>query len=186
MAYDEGLAQRIRDHFQGRTDVVEKKMFGGLCFMVHDHMCCGLLGSDLMARVGPDAYDAHLASPHAKPMEFTGRPMKGILTVDAEGLAEEADLVAWIDRCLDFVDTLPPKPPKAAKAPRKSKKTAGSADVFADLGAPARRALAAAGITTPAALSRYSRADILKLHGVGPSSIPRLEQVLKDAGYTFK
>ena len=119
MAYDEGLAQRIRDQFQGRTDVVEKKMFGGLCFMVHDHMCCGLLGNDLMARVGPDRYDQYLALPHAKTMEFTGRPMKGILTVEADGLAEDTDLAVWIDRCLAFVDTLPPKPPKA---PRKSKK----------------------------------------------------------------
>jgi len=117
MAYDEGLAQRIRDHFAGRTDVVEKKMFGGLCFMVHDHMCCGLLGHDLMARVGPERYDEYLALSHANPMEFTGRPMKGMLTVEADGLAEDTALAAWIDRCLEFIDTLPPKPPKT---PRKS------------------------------------------------------------------
>ncbi|GGX59153.1 TfoX/Sxy family protein [Saccharospirillum salsuginis] len=183
MAYDEGLAQRIRDYFQGRTDVVEKKMFGGLCFMVHDHMCCGLLGNDLMARIGPDHYEEHLALPHAKPMEFTGRPMKGILTVEAEGLAEDADLFAWIDRCVAFVDTLPPKAPKKS---RKSRTSARSDDAFAGLSAPARRALANAGINTLKDLSRYSQAEILKLHGMGPSSIPKLEKALRDGGFSFQ
>lgn len=122
MAYDEGLAERVREYLQKRTDVGEKRMFGGLCFMVRDHMCCGLIGDDLMARVGPDAYDTCLALPHAGVMKFTGRPMKGMLTVDAAGLAEDADLAAWVDRCLAFVDGLPPKPPTGAQAPKATKR----------------------------------------------------------------
>lgn len=181
MAYDEGLAQRIRDTFQVRSDVVEKKMFGGLCFMVHDHMCCGIIGNDLMARVGPDAYQESLELPHAKPMEFTGRPMKGILTVEANGLAEDTDLSDWINRCVAFVDTLPPKP---AKPKPKAKKQ--TEEVFPGLSAPARRALANAGISTLAALSGYSKEELLKLHGLGPTAIPKLEQALNAKGYTLK
>lgn len=86
MAYDEGLAERIREQFIDRTDVEEKKMFGGLCFMVSNHMCCGIVDETLMARVGPDKYDECLAMRHASEMDFTGRAMKGMVYVSPDGV----------------------------------------------------------------------------------------------------
>lgn len=84
-------------------------MFGGLAFMVHGHMAAGVLANDLMVRVGPDAYDEALAQPHARPMDFTGRPMRGLVYVGPAGTSDEASLAAWVERGLAFVDTLPPK-----------------------------------------------------------------------------
>lgn len=86
MSYDENLAARIRCVLSERTDVVEKKkMFGGLCFMVGGAMCCGLTKTDFMVRVGADQYDDALAQPHARPMDFTGRPLAGMVYVAPEG-----------------------------------------------------------------------------------------------------
>jgi TfoX/Sxy family transcriptional regulator of competence genes len=98
MSYDEKLADRIRAVLSERDDVVEKKMFGGLCFMVNGAMCCGLTKSDFMVRVGPDAYDEALAQPHARPMDFTGRPLTGMVYVDPAGLRTRAALARWIGR----------------------------------------------------------------------------------------
>ncbi len=119
MAFDEGLAERIREVMYvvpppgGTTNLIpiftEKKMFGGLCFLVSGNMCCGIVGDTLMARVGPDQYAECLKRPHARAMDFTGRPMKGLVYVDSEGIAEDDDLKGWIDRCLAFIQTLPPK-----------------------------------------------------------------------------
>ena len=83
MAYDEGVAQRLRDVFGDRTDVVEKRMFGGLAFMVSGNMCCGVVGKELMARVGPEQYEQALKEPYAREMDFTGKPMKGFVYVGA-------------------------------------------------------------------------------------------------------
>ena len=77
MAFDEGLAERLRGIFAGQMDVAEKKMFGGLAFMVRGSMCVGVTGDELMARVGPDQYDEALTLPHARHMHFTGKRMKG-------------------------------------------------------------------------------------------------------------
>lgn len=112
MAYDEGLAERLRDALQGRAEITERKMFGGLAFMARGHICVGILGEVLMARVGPAAYEQALALPHVRPMDFTGKPMQGYVFVDPPGIAEDGDLAAWVDRCHGFVQTLPPKPPK--------------------------------------------------------------------------
>jgi hypothetical protein len=109
MAYDETVAARLREGFIGVPHVVEKKMFGGLAFLVGGHMCCGVLGDDLMVRVGPDAYEKALAQPHARKMDFTGKPMKGFVYVGPAGFREEGALRAWIDRGLSFVTSLPPK-----------------------------------------------------------------------------
>lgn len=109
MAYDEGLAQRLRELLADRTDVIEKKMFGGLCFMVSDHMCCGIVGDTLMARVGPQAYEACLQQDYVKEMDFTGKPMKGLVYVQAQGITEDTELSHWLGRCLDFVSALPPQ-----------------------------------------------------------------------------
>ena len=100
---------RIRDVFAGRPDVEEKRMFGGVAFMVSGHMCCGPLENDLMVRVGPEQYDTVLKLKHATTMEFTGRPMTGFVTVKAAGLKTKRDLTRWISYGLTFVETLPPK-----------------------------------------------------------------------------
>lgn len=112
MAYDEGLAERLREIFQDRPDVEIKKMFGGLCFMVSNHMCCGIVGETLMARVGPGAYQGCLAKPHASEMDFTGRALKGMVYVAPEGIELDSDLQAWVLVCETFVTSLPPKQPK--------------------------------------------------------------------------
>ena len=109
MGYDEGLAERIRELMADVPDVTEKKMFGGLCVLVSGNMCCGILGDSLMARVGPDHYETCLGLPHVQEMDFTGRPMKGMVYVAPEGIAEDEDLKRWIDRCLAFAETLPRK-----------------------------------------------------------------------------
>ncbi len=109
MAYDRALAERMRDHMQSKGAVTEKKMFGGLAFIYRGYMFCGINGSELMARVGPEAHAACLAMPHVRPMDFTGKPMKGYVYVGVEGIESDAALEAWIDRTLGFVATLPDK-----------------------------------------------------------------------------
>lgn len=109
MVFDEGLAQRLRETYAQRTAAVEKKMFGGLAFMVNGHMSCGVSGNDLMCRVGPDGYESALQQPHARKMDFTGRPLKGFVYVASEGVADDRDLQAWVGRSLEFVQKLPPK-----------------------------------------------------------------------------
>lgn len=115
MTYDEGLAERLDDYFENRNDVEVKKMFGGLCFMVLNHMCCGIIGETLMARVGPDNYDKCLSKKHIKEMDFTGKAMKGFVYIDPEGIAEDSDLEKWVGMCEKFVASLPPKESKKVK-----------------------------------------------------------------------
>jgi hypothetical protein len=106
MAYDEQLAERVRTEVSARADHIEKRMFGGICFMVRGHMCCGVTNEDLMLRLGVEAADEAMAEPGIRQMDFTGRPMTGY--VFASGVAVERDaLGAWIERALDFVGTLP-------------------------------------------------------------------------------
>lgn len=109
MAFDQGLAERLREYFSDRSDVEEKKMFGGLCFLLSQHMCCGIVGERLMARVGPENYEACLKRPHAQKMDFTGKPMKGMIYVAPAGISADADLAHWVNLCTAFVDSLPPK-----------------------------------------------------------------------------
>lgn len=109
MAYDEGLAQRLRELFAERREVVEKKMFGGVAFMVHGHMCVGIIGDSLMARVGPEEYAAALRRPHAREMDFTGRAMKGFVAVEAAGIESDRNLRRWVAACERFVGSLPAK-----------------------------------------------------------------------------
>jgi hypothetical protein len=110
MAYDGGLAERIRDVLGASGRIVERRMFGGLAFMVDGHMAVGILGEALIARVGPERHARALAQPHARPMDFTGRPMTGYVFVDPPGFARDADLAAWVGECVQFVKTLPRKP----------------------------------------------------------------------------
>jgi TfoX/Sxy family transcriptional regulator of competence genes len=106
MAYDEILADRIRRAVRPRADVTEKKMFGGLAFLLHGRMFCGILKRDLMVRVGPDGYKAALAEAHVRPMDFTGRPMNGYVFVGPGGSRTEKAIKKWVDRATAFVATL--------------------------------------------------------------------------------
>lgn len=105
MAYDEGLAGRIRTALDGRDDVVERKMFGGIAFMVGGRMACGVIRDDLMVRVGPEGDAAALADPHARPMDFTGRPMKGMVYVSPDGVRSDADLERWVELAVRVATT---------------------------------------------------------------------------------
>ena len=109
MAYDEGLAQRIREALEERSDVVEKKMFGGLTFLLGGNMTVGVVGDELMVRVGPDAYEKALKLKHAREMDFTGRSMKGLIYVGCEGLESDKNLAKWVQRGVDFAGSLPAK-----------------------------------------------------------------------------
>ncbi len=109
MAYDEKLAGRVREVLRRRRSVTEKKMFGGLSFLVNGHMCCGIVGDDLVVRVGPDAYDKALTKKGARPMDFTGRAMKGMVYVDRSGYGRAASLKAWVEQGLSHARSLPPK-----------------------------------------------------------------------------
>ncbi|PWB40774.1 MAG: RNA methyltransferase [Rhodocyclales bacterium] len=109
MAYDEGLAERLRELLPDRPGITEKKMFGGLCLLSRGHMFVGIVGEALMARVGPAAYEKALRRPHARMMDFTGRPMKGYVFVDPPGYEEDRDLKRWVEESLKFVSTLPDK-----------------------------------------------------------------------------
>jgi TfoX/Sxy family transcriptional regulator of competence genes len=103
MTYDEHTAARIRTLLAKRRDVVERKMFGGLTFMVNGAMCCGVTAEALVVRVGPAQYERALAEPHARPMDFTGRPLAGMVYVDPAGYRTAATLSRWVQRGLDFV-----------------------------------------------------------------------------------
>ena len=109
MAYDEFLADRIRHILKTKSvTLVERKMMGGLCFMINDKMCCGLLTDKitetavLMARIGDAHYDKALENPFCSEMNFTGRTMKGFVFISAEGIDTDEDLENWIQMCLDF------------------------------------------------------------------------------------
>jgi hypothetical protein len=109
MAFDEGLAQRLREILQSEKGIVEKKMFGGLAFMSRNYMFVGILGDVLMARVGPDYHAEALGRAHVREMDFTGRPMRGYVFVDPPGCEDDAALADWVERCHHFVKSLPSK-----------------------------------------------------------------------------
>lgn len=109
MAYDEALAARVRESLPIRTDLAERKMFGGLAFMLAGNMCCCVTDKGLMVRVGPEGYEEALALPHAGVMDMTGRPMRGWVLVQPAGLESEASLNQWVARGVEFAGTLPAK-----------------------------------------------------------------------------
>jgi len=112
MAYDEGLAERIREALRDTHGVGEKRMFGGLCFLLGGNMMVGIVKDSLMARVGETAQAEALSKRGARPMDFTGKPMKGYVFVDPEGIAEDRDFESWIAMARRFVEVLPPKDSK--------------------------------------------------------------------------
>jgi TfoX/Sxy family transcriptional regulator of competence genes len=109
MAYDEGLAERIRDVVSGHPALIEKKMFGGLGFIVQGNMACGVVGDELMVRTGPDQTDEALQEPHTRLFDMSGRPMKGWVLVAPEGYEADEDLQRWVERGMAIALALPPK-----------------------------------------------------------------------------
>ncbi len=109
MAYDEQLGERVRRIVASFPEAGERKMFGGLAFLLQGNMCCGVVGDALMVRVGRDSYEAALHEPHVREMDFTGRPMRGFVYVAAEGLTSQGDLRAWVERGARFAQSLPAK-----------------------------------------------------------------------------
>ncbi|MDX1686841.1 MAG: TfoX/Sxy family protein [Candidatus Promineifilaceae bacterium] len=109
MAYDEGLLHRMRALLDEGPEVEEKKMFGGVGFMLQGNMACGILNDDLIVRVGPDRYEEALAAPHARPFDITGRPMTGWVMVGPAGYGEDEDLERWVQQGLTFAESLPAK-----------------------------------------------------------------------------
>ena len=109
MAYDEALAERIRGALRGRDGVTERKMFGGIAFMVGGNMAVGVIRDDLMVRVGPDAHDEALAQPHVRVFDFGGRPSRGMVYVAPEGVTSDPELTRWVDAGADMAASMPPK-----------------------------------------------------------------------------
>ena len=108
MAYNLKLAERIRSQLDS-VPFVEKKMFGGVGFLIGGNMACGVNKDDLIVRVDPDRHSVLLKRPHAKPFDLTGRPMKGWLVVEADGVKTDKQLSAWVKEGIEFASTLPPK-----------------------------------------------------------------------------
>lgn len=110
MAFDEGFAEWVRALLADDADARERKMFGGLCcFLCGGSMACGIVGDELIVRVGPEAWSEALSRPHVREMDFTGRSMKGMVYVGVPGFAEDADLPAWVDRGTSYARSRPPK-----------------------------------------------------------------------------
>ncbi len=104
--YDERLAERVRKSLAGRKKVTERRMFGGVAFMLDGKMFCGVINDDLVIRTGPESYERALAKPHARPMDFTGRPMRGFVYVGSGGCKTGKTLSAWVDSGIKYVVSL--------------------------------------------------------------------------------
>ena len=109
MPYDTELARRVRAALGPLPSLDEKKMFGGVGFLIHGNMACGVHGQDLIVRVGPDRYPEALSRPYARPFDMTGRPMSGWVMVDPAGCENDEQLEAWVSQGAAFVQTLPAK-----------------------------------------------------------------------------
>ena len=108
MAYNLKLAERIRLQLGG-ISFEEKKMFGGVGFLLNGNMACGVNKDNLIVRVDPEKYNSLLKKPHAKPFDLTGKPMKGWIIVETEGIKTEKQLSAWVEEGVQFASSLPPK-----------------------------------------------------------------------------
>ena len=109
MAFDESLAGGIRDVLANKRNIEEKKMFGGIGFLLNGNMLVGVWKNSLIARIGPEVYEDALLEPHVKEFDITGKPMKGWVLIEQEGVVEDAQLKDWIERANKFVETLPAK-----------------------------------------------------------------------------
>ncbi|MGG7664468.1 TfoX/Sxy family protein [Dyadobacter sp. BHUBP1] len=102
MAFNETLSDRIREALSEQENVIEKRMFGGVCFMVNDKMCVGVIGEDMMCRVGEEAFDSAIERPGCREMDFASRPMKGYVYVSDEGMRTREDFQYWINLCMAY------------------------------------------------------------------------------------
>jgi hypothetical protein len=109
VAYDEKLAGRVRELLGKRKGIAEKKMFGGLAFLLNGNMSVGLHGAELIVRIDPGKTDAALAKPHTRIFDITGRPMKGWILVKPAGTAGDAALIEWVRKGADYAGSLPKK-----------------------------------------------------------------------------
>ena len=109
MAYDEKLAGRVRQLLRRKPALTERKMFGGICFMLRGNMCCGVLDEELIVRVAPEEYPTALARPHVHAFDFTGKPMKGFVVVRPRGCASDPALKEWVSHGVRFARALTPK-----------------------------------------------------------------------------
>lgn len=109
MAYDEGLAERIREELSDVPAVTEKKMFGGLSFLVQGNMACGVIGTEMVVRVGQEQYKEAMLRPHSREMDFTGRSMKGWVYVGEAGYESDGDLAEWVQMGVGYALSLPAK-----------------------------------------------------------------------------
>jgi TfoX/Sxy family transcriptional regulator of competence genes len=109
MAYDAELAGRVRELVAGRDGAAERKMFGGIAFLVHGNMACGVLGDELIARLAHDEAEAALREPGIRPFDVTGRPLRGFVFVDADLVADDRELAQWVDAAANHAASLPPK-----------------------------------------------------------------------------
>ncbi|WP_105103742.1 TfoX/Sxy family protein [Microbulbifer pacificus] len=107
MSYSEELVEKVRELLPKSDALTEKQMFGGLAFMLNGNMACGVVGEELMVRVGPENYDNALGERYTRPMDYTGRPLKGMVYVEEDAIIE--DLNGWVSRGVEFAETLPPK-----------------------------------------------------------------------------
>jgi TfoX/Sxy family transcriptional regulator of competence genes len=110
VSYDPATAERVRQLLSVRDDVAEKRMVGGLSFLVKGNMCCGVTGTALMIRVGAERREQVLREPYVQPMRFAGRDLSGFICVEPAGFAADDALARWVQRGLSFVASLPPKP----------------------------------------------------------------------------
>jgi uncharacterized protein (TIGR02453 family) len=140
MGYDQTLAQRVRSALATHRQVDERKMFGGIAFMVESHMACGIVGDKLMLRVGPARYDELIAEPHVEPMDFTGRPLRGMIYVTASGIRTDAALRRWVELAVRVAEASPAKVPKSKAKASKSRTVAASEARIAKLRAAQERA----------------------------------------------
>ena len=115
MAYDEALADRIREALARERGVDEIKMMGGLCFMIRGHMALGVVGEQLMVRVGPEGYERALRRAHTREMDFTGRSMRGFVFVEPAGIRTKRSLSSWVAPATAFAKSLPPRRAKAGR-----------------------------------------------------------------------
>ena len=112
MPYNAKIAERVESCLKTEPGISQRKMFGGVCFLLHGNMLCGVAEDDLMVRVGKDQYEILLKHKYAREMDFTGKALKGFLFVSADGIKSKASLEKWIGHCFEFVRTLPKKPKK--------------------------------------------------------------------------
>lgn len=109
MPYSEQLAARVRKLLARRKGITEKKMFGGLCFLLNGNMCCGVVHDELVLRLGPEGAPQALQQPNTREMDFTGKPIKSMVYLTPAGHKQDADLRQWITQAIDFTANLPSK-----------------------------------------------------------------------------